>query len=95
MRKLYVYVWDNASKHYETFKKPVTAPQAGEDPEVPNMCGPMYDGYRYILPNGEMIPEFELKFMDKEKAAHIETTCEKIQVVRYESWDTYNLLSMD
>lgn len=54
-------------------------------PKVKGYIGPMWDGERYILTNGEMVYKFE----QVDPAAIVEV----VGIIRYETQEVYNMLS--
>ena len=54
-------------------------------PKVAGYLGPMWDGERYILSNGEMVYTFE--------KVNPDSIVEVVSVLRYETQEVYNQLS--
>lgn len=54
-------------------------------PILSGFLGPMWDGYRYVTPDGM---KYEFLASDEEK-----NTCEKIAVIRYETAAAYEMYS--
>lgn len=60
-------------------------PELDNQPEINGLLGPMWDGERYIV-NGELKYKFDCTAEEK-------ATCERVGVVRYESFAVYDALS--
>lgn len=59
-------------------------------PKLLGYCGPMWDGYGYILDDGESEPDIVSEWA---ASGYIKETYKKVGVIRYETQYAYNKLS--